>query len=147
MRAVRASGRALSPASTGWVLPAPAYLPAPSPGTSGFRLHLPPKRSYRHPRAEQSCAARGPGLSGGGGRGARGPSSGCWGCGRPAQPGAGNFWPPARPAAPSPAPPPRAGSVCGSGFPFFASPASGATPAAAAATHHITDGGDVSDSH
>lgn len=123
--------------------PPPASPPTRSPGTSGFCL--PPKTLP--PQPEGGGAAARPGDRQAGslvpgprrGRGARGRD-------RPALPGGRELLAaPRRPRRPHPHRPPggRATRVS------LSSPrrAWGATPEAAAATHHITDGGDVSDSH
>lgn len=130
---------------------APTHSLSPKPLPRDVRVRPPqPRRLHRNPRAEARGAARGPagglrGPSAERGRGARGPRpGGSRGCGAPG-PGPGTSSGAGRPPPLTPAPPPgeRAARISLS----LPRGASGATPEAAAATHHITDGGDVSDSH
>lgn len=145
-RAVRQTGRALSTARTGWVPPIPSLSPTPSSAKT-----LPPQPEGGGTAARPGTGGRAPGSRVREGGGGSGPSSGRpGGCGPHAKRGGRELLAarrePRRPPPPAPTPAPGGCAARAS----LSSPrrASVATPeAAGAATHHITDGGDVSDSH
>lgn len=110
----------------------PQTLPPGRPGSACPPPH-PPSQFHRNPRAEAHGAARGRRAGSRvprqrGGAEGWGPLPGAPGAAAAApSPGPGTSSGAADPP-PSPPPPPAAGRACGSGFPFFAARASGATP-------------------